>query len=103
MTPASREAFQVISDPSRRKILQLLSEDSRTINSLARHFEMSRPAVSNHINILSESGFISLQDIGRERHCELRQDWINHFDGFWAGKLRKLDQVLSEKSKIHRI
>jgi DNA-binding transcriptional ArsR family regulator len=100
------DAFQVIGDPSRRKMLMLLSEDSLTINSLAENFDMSRPAVSKHIKILYTAGFISIQDIGRERYCTLKQDgfdelqeWISYFDKFWASKLKKLETLLNRKNK----
>src|ERR1700751_4131337 len=94
------DTFQVIGDPSRRKMLMLLSEDSLTINSLADNFDMSRPAVSKHIKILHSAGFISIQDIGRERYCTLKKDgfeelqaWISYFDGFWKLKLKKLEHL----------
>ena len=100
------DTFQVIADPSRRHILQLLSKDSMTINSLADNFDMSRPAVSKHIRILYSAGFISIQNIGRERHCILKQDgfnevqkWINYFDKFWNTRLKKLETILNNKSK----
>ncbi|MBS1669726.1 MAG: winged helix-turn-helix transcriptional regulator [Bacteroidetes bacterium] len=100
------DAFQVIADPSRRQILQLLSKDSMTINALAENFEMSRPAVSKHIKILYNGGFISIKDIGRERYCTLKQegfeelqDFINYFDKFWTTKLNKLQSILNQKSK----
>src|SRR5579863_7355243 len=92
------DLFQAIGDPNRRQILQLLSKDSLTINALAENFEMSRPAVSKHIKILYSAGFISIEDIGRERYCILKQDgfndlqgWINFFDSFWKNKLKKLE------------
>jgi DNA-binding transcriptional ArsR family regulator len=98
------DAFQVIGDPSRRKMLMLLSEDNMTINSLADHFDMSRPAVSKHIKILHGAGFISIKDIGRERYCTLKKDgfeelqsWISHFDQFWTSKLKKLETLLNKK------
>ena len=98
------DAFQVIGDPSRRKMLMLLSEDSLTINSLADNFDMSRPAVSKHVKILYEAGFISIQDIGRERFCTLKKDgfeelqqWISYFDKFWISKLKKLETLLNKK------
>jgi len=104
MATPTLDAFQVIGDPSRRKMLMLLSDDSLTINSLADHFEMSRPAVSKHIKILHSAGFISIQDIGRERYCTLKQDgfkelqnWISHFDQFWTTKLKKLEALLNNK------
>jgi DNA-binding transcriptional ArsR family regulator len=99
------DAFQVIADPSRRQILHLLSKDSLTINSLAENFDMSRPAVSKHIKVLYNAGFISIQDIGRERHCILKKDgfnelqeWLTYFDEFWGSKLKKLEVLLKEKS-----
>ena len=105
MTPQTFDAFQVIADPSRRQILNLLSKDSLTINSLAENFNMSRPAVSKHIKILYGAGFISIQDIGRERYCMLKQDgfnelqdWINYFDKFWVTKLKKLETLLNNKT-----
>lgn len=98
------DAFQVVGDPSRRKMLMLLSEDSLTINSLADHFDMSRPAVSKHIKILYNAGFISIRDIGRERYCTLKKDgfeelqaWISYFDKFWISKLKKLETLLNNK------
>ena len=104
MANQALDAFQAIADPSRRQILQLLSKDSLTINSLAENFEMSRPAVSKHIKILHHAGFISIQNIGRERYCILKQDgfnelqgWIDHFDKFWLSKLKKLQTMLDNK------
>jgi DNA-binding transcriptional ArsR family regulator len=100
------DAFQVIADPSRRYMLQLLSKESLTINALAENFNMSRPAVSKHIKILYGAGFISITGIGRERHCILKQDgfrelqdFINYFDKFWTTKLKKLETILNNKSK----
>ena len=62
MAQPTLDAFQVIADPSRRQMLQLLSKDNLTINSLAENFDMSRPAVSKHIKILYNAGFISMRD-----------------------------------------
>ena len=99
------DAFQVIADPSRRQILYLLTKDTLTINALAENFDMSRPAVSKHIKLLNESGFISIQDIGRERYCTIKQDgfkdlhkWLEYFDGFWDNNLKKLGNLLNNKT-----
>src|ERR1700744_5045780 len=102
MAQPTLDVFQVIADPSRRKMLKLRSKDSLTINSLAENFDMSRPAVSKHIKILYSAGFISIEDIGRERHCTLKQDgfdalheWLRYFDQFWASKLKNLENLLN--------
>jgi DNA-binding transcriptional ArsR family regulator len=104
MAKPTFDAFQVIADPSRRQMLRLLSKESRTINSLAENFDMSRPAVSKHIKILYGAGFISIEDIGRERHCTLKQDgfnalhkWLKYFDQFWTSKLKNLENLLNKK------
>lgn len=104
MAQQTLDAFQVIADPSRRQMLKLLSKKSLTINSIAENFDMSRPAVSKHIKLLYNAGFISIQDIGRERHCILKQDgfnelqkWIDYFDNFWTSKLQKLETLLNNK------
>ena len=104
MAKPTLDAFQVIGDPSRRKMLMLLSEDSLTINNLAENFDMSRPAVSKHVKILYNAGFISIKDIGRERYCTLKKDgfnelqeWISYFDKFWISKLKKLETLLNNK------
>ena len=106
MTAQTLDAFQVIADPSRRQMMQLLSKDSMTINALAENFDMSRPAVSKHIKIMYNAGFISITDIGRKRYCILKQDgfnelqdFINYFDKFWTVKLKKLETLLNNKAK----
>jgi DNA-binding transcriptional ArsR family regulator len=103
MAQPTLDAFQVIADPSRRHILHLLSKDGLTINSLADNFDMSRPAVSKHIKVLHNAGFISITDVGRERHCVLKQDgfnelhkWLAYYDAFWSNKMLKLRDVMNE-------
>lgn len=102
MSTRITDPFQAIADPNRRQILFLLSKDRLTINAVSAHFDMSRPAVSKHIRILSSAGFITIREVGRERYCNLDragflalQEWIRYFDGFWRGKLDALDKFLS--------
>ena len=105
MTTPTLDAFQVIADPSRRQILGMLTQNTHNINSLAENFDMSRPAVSKHVKILQSAGFISIQEVGRERHCILNQQgfnelktWLNYFDKFWDSKLKNLETILNNKS-----
>ena len=104
MAVPTLDVFQVIGDPSRRQMLMLLSKDSLTINNLADNFDMSRPAVSKHVKILYNAGFISIKDMGRERYCTLKKDgfeelqnWISYFDKFWESKLKNLENLLNSK------
>lgn len=106
MSVPNLDVFQVIADPSRRQMLAMLSEKSMPINAMAEHFDMSRPAVSKHVKIMYNAGFISIEDIGRERYCTLKKDgfdelqkWINYFDNFWKGKLQNLETLLNNKTQ----
>jgi DNA-binding transcriptional ArsR family regulator len=100
------DPFQAVGDPSRRQMLHLLSKESLTINALAENFDMTRPAVSKHIKILYGARFISISDIGRERHCMLNQKgfhdlqlWIDYFDQFWQIKFKKLEELINMQTK----
>lgn len=107
MAVPTLDAFQVIADPSRRHILHLLTEeDELSINAIAEHFDMSRPAVSKHVKILYNAGFITIEDKGRERYCVLQEDgfdelrdWLMYFDKFWHSRLRKLGRVMKKKHR----
>jgi len=104
MAAPDLDVFQVIGDASRRRMLVLLSDNVLSINALAENFDMSRPAVSKHVKILQNAGFISITDIGRERFCALKKDgfdeirnWISFFDEFWTSKLKNLEHLLNQK------
>ena len=96
-----RDVFQAIADPSRRAILGLLAKEKMTPNGLAENFDVSRPAISKHIKILTECGLITIEQHGRERYCEARleklhevSEWIEQYKKFWETKLDALEQYL---------
>jgi len=104
MSIPNLDPFQVIADPCRRQILELLTKDTSNIKSMVQNFEISRPAISKHIKILERSKFISIKKVGRERQCSLNQngfeelkDWIVQFDSFWNSRLKNLEHVLNKK------
>lgn len=103
---ANLDVFQVVADPSRRQILHLLSLDRLSVNAIASNFEMSRPAVSKHLKILQEAGFIAMQDQGRERYCLLHsagfdqlKEWMAYYDNFWKNKLQNLECLMDKREK----
>lgn len=100
------DPFYALADPNRREILLMLKKEKQNINSLANSFTISRPAVSKHVKILSDSGFVTITNIGRDRYCELSKkgfneisDWINFFDTFWSKKFIKLEALLVKNKK----
>ena len=93
-----RDVFQAIADPTRREIINLLARRSLNLNTVAEHFDISRPAVSKHIRILTECGLVVIKQQGRERHCfadlgRLKDvaEWAEQYRAFWNKKLDALD------------
>ena len=71
-----RDVFQAIADPTRREIINLVAYQSLNLNAIAENFDVSRPAISQHIKILTECGLIIIKKQGRERYCEARLQTI---------------------------
>lgn len=100
-----RDPWQALADPTRREILGLLAEDKHTINEIANHFTVTRPAISKQIKILRECGLIDVLIMGRERLCTLNpsplqevSEWISHYEKFWLGRLDRLGEYLDDES-----
>ena len=98
-----RDVFQAIADPTRRQIINLIVHQSMNLNAIADNFDISRPAISNHIKILSECGIISIEQIGRERYCKIQPtnlrevaDWVEPFRELWEQKLDSFEQYLNK-------
>jgi DNA-binding transcriptional ArsR family regulator len=97
-----RDVFQAIADPTRREIINMIAHQTLNLNSVAENFNISRPAISKHIKILTECGLIVIKQQGRERHCEARlnklaevSDWVEQYKKFWNVKLDALENYLS--------
>jgi DNA-binding transcriptional ArsR family regulator len=98
-----RDVFQAIADPTRREIIRMIATQTLNLNSVADKFDISRPAISKHIKILAECGLITINQKGRERHCEanLRKlnevsQWVEQYKEFWTQKLDALENYLEE-------
>jgi DNA-binding transcriptional ArsR family regulator len=101
-----RDVFQAIADPTRREIINMLATQQLNLNAVADNFDISRPAVSKHIRILTECGLITIKQQGRERFCranlqKLKQvvDWADQYRTFWNNKLDALENFLNEETK----
>ena len=100
-----RDVFQAIADPNRRAIIHLLAQKQLTLNGVAEQFDVSRPAISKHIKILTECGLIIMKKQGRERYCEANfkalgevSDWVNQYRVFWNNKLDALGDFLEKEA-----
>jgi DNA-binding transcriptional ArsR family regulator len=98
-----RDVFQAIADPTRREIINLITHKSLNLNSVAENFDISRPAISKHIKILTECGLIVIKQQGRDRYCEAKleqlsevSDWIEQYRKFWSDNLDSLEEYLNK-------
>lgn len=98
-----RDVFQAIADPTRREIINLVAHQTQNLNSVAEKFDISRPAISKHIKILTECGLIVIKKQGRERYCHAQlkklnevSDWVEQYREFWNRKLDALEDYLKE-------
>jgi DNA-binding transcriptional ArsR family regulator len=98
-----RDVFQAIADPTRREIINMISLQSLNLNAVAEQFDISRPAISKHIKILTECGLIVIKQQGRERFCEARlqklnevSEWVEQYKQFWNAKFDALENYLAD-------
>lgn len=96
-----RDVFQAIADPTRREIIQRIAQEPLNLNAVAEAFDISRQAVSKHIQILTECGLVIIKQKGRERFCEPQLDklnevvdWVEQSKKQWISKFEKLDNYL---------
>src|ERR1700752_397922 len=101
-----RDVFQAIADPTRREIINLITHKSLNQNAVAKNFNISRPAISKHIKILTECGLVVIKQNGRGRYCEARlkkledvSNWVEQYKKFWNEKLDSLEMYLNEMQK----
>ena len=96
-----RDVFQAIADPTRRQIINLVAQQILTPNGVTDRFDVSRQAISKHIQILAECGIISMKQQGRERYCYVQPrkleevaDWLADFRKLWENLFDKLDELV---------
>jgi DNA-binding transcriptional ArsR family regulator len=103
VTITRSDVFVAIAHPIRRQILDDLATGERPVNSLAAPHGVSRPAVSQHLRVLLDSGLVTERRDGRERRYSLVprrlaevRDWVATYDRFWTAKMKALEAYLEE-------
>jgi len=98
---ALSQTFSALADPTRRAILARLAGGGATVGELAEPFDMSLPAVSRHLKVLTDAGLIERHTEAQWRRCELRgeglraaADWIEFYRRFWEGQFDRLEAFL---------
>ena len=95
--------FQALADPTRRGLIARLSRGPASVSELAEPFDMSLPAVVQHIQVLETSGLVKSEKVGRVRTCRLEpkalmtaEDWLSSQRASWEARLDRLGEYLQE-------
>lgn len=96
------DLWEVIGDPHRRQLVQLLAGGEKTVTELAAHFPVSRSAISQHLLLLVDVGLVGARKEGRNRYYRLQADGVTRlhklFETFWGNEL---EMLVSEAEQIH--
>jgi DNA-binding transcriptional ArsR family regulator len=100
------EVFEAIAQPKRREILRLLAGGERSAGELASNFDVTQPAISQHLKVLKETGLVDERRDGTRRLYSVRADGLRDLHGFLAdvlpGRLEELKRVVEEDERSGR-
>ena len=93
--------FRALADPTRRAIFESLARGEVAVKDLTARFEVSQPAISQHLAVLKDAGLVSARREGRRVYYRLEPrglqpliDWIAHYRAFWPERVGRLEQLL---------
>jgi DNA-binding transcriptional ArsR family regulator len=93
--------FDVLAEPSRRRILDLLLERPRSVNELVDQLGLTQPGTSKHLKVLRDSGLVQVRQEAQRRWYELRPEplleidsWLQPYRRLWADRLDALERHL---------
>ena len=103
------QMFQALADPSRRAMLERLCKGPASVSDLAAPFEMSLPAVLQHLQVLEQSGLVKTEKVGRVRTCSVEakalrsvEQWITARRTAWEARFDRLGAYLAAESTAEK-
>jgi DNA-binding transcriptional ArsR family regulator len=98
--------FRALADPTRRAVFERLTRGEAAVNELTARFDVSQPAISQHLSALRSAGLVSVRRDGRYVYYRINPkglrplvDWIDRYQAFWLdriGKLKALTEGMTE-------
>jgi DNA-binding transcriptional ArsR family regulator len=106
MTHMTATTFELVAEPTRRRILDLLRERARPVGELVKLLGLSQPGVSKHLRLLREAGLVQVRRDGQRRWYELDpeplaevDEWLEPYRELWEDRLDRLERHLEETRK----
>jgi len=103
---ASAATFDVLAEPTRRRILDLLLDRERPVGDLVKRLKLSQPGVSKHLRVLREAGLVSVRTEAQRRIYRVRPEplaevaeWLEPYRKLWAERLDALERHLDEEDQ----
>jgi len=104
------DSLTALADPTRRRIVEMLGRGERASGEIAAQFDISAPAVSQHLKVLKEARLVRVRVEGQRRVYSLDPEglqaidaWLAEVRRFWAGSLDALEQALRAPEKKRRV
>jgi DNA-binding transcriptional ArsR family regulator len=98
--------FAALADPTRRALLARLASGEATVGELAEPFDVSRPAISKHLNVLERAGLVQRTPDGRMTRCSLdarpmqeAADWVDRYRRYWEAQFDALARYLDNDGR----
>ena len=105
-TPTTHDPFNAVAEPKRRKVLEALGTQERSVNELVDLLGWNQPSVSKYLGVLKQVGLVSERRVGRQRMYRVNAerlrpiyDWVAPFERIWTERFERLDEVLQEMQK----
>jgi DNA-binding transcriptional ArsR family regulator len=102
---ATVTTFEVLAEPTRRRILDLLLDGPRAVGELVKRLKISQPGVSKHLRVLREAGLVSVRSEAQRRIYEIRPEpleevaeWLEPYRRLWSERLDALERHLDEEA-----
>lgn len=106
---AQIDAFQILADPTRRRIVEVLREGERPVSDVVERLHIHQSGVSRHLRILRDAGFVQVRPDGQRRFYSLRpepfrdlDEWLAAYRRLWERRLDRLGKAVLEKQKARR-
>ncbi len=100
------KVFQALADPSRRAIFESLTQGEAAVKDLTARFDISQPAVSQHLAALKDAGLVHGRREGRCVYYRVKPegmkpliDWIAHYRAFWTDRVERLERLLKDMDR----
>ena len=100
------KTLEVLAEPTRLQIVELLAEGERSAGEIASHFDTSRPGISRHLRVLREHGLVRAREDAQRRLYSLDpapleelDEWLQRYRRFWSNRLDALDTEIRRRRK----